>query len=300
MIKTTVCEIEHYAVHDGPGIRTVVFLKGCPLKCLWCSNPETQKRENELYYNNSTCVLCKKCIHACDYEALSSDEKAIVIDRNRCIACGKCTDVCPTNSLRLVGKNMEVEEVFKEVLKDVLFYRQSGGGVTVSGGEVLMNADFAIELFKLCKDEFIHTAIETTGYGSFEKLKELSDYTDLILFDVKHSDDRVHKELTGVGNVLIQENLNKLSKLGKEIIIRIPLIPGLNDEEENIKNTVEIAKANGIREIHILPYHTLGLDKYRRLKKDYKLTDIKKHEPEYLESLRKLVENSSIKCIIGG
>lgn len=300
MLEAIICEIEHYAVHDGPGIRTVVFFKGCPLRCLWCSNPETQRRENELYYNHFTCTLCEKCIDVCQSDVISSDGKSIVINRNQCTSCGKCVSVCPTSSLRLVGKSMNVKEVFKELSKDILFYRQSGGGVTVSGGEVLMNADFAVELFKLCKEECIHTAVETTGYGNFNKLKELSEYTDLFLFDIKHSDSKIHKELTAVENSLILENLSRLSKVGKKIILRVPLILGLNDDENNIKNTIEIAKTNDITEMHILPYHSLGLDKYKRLQQDYKMPDLQKHKSAYLESIKNAVENSGIKCIIGG
>jgi pyruvate formate lyase activating enzyme len=236
----------------------------------------------------------------CKVDALTSTEEGIFVDRDKCTACGACVSICPTFSIELVGSSLGVEEVFEEVSKDILFYRQSGGGVTVSGGEALMNADFTIELFKLCKENYIHTALETTGFGSFEKLKELSEYTDLFLFDLKHSDSDIHKKLTQIDNLLILENFKKLSELQKEIILRMPLITGLNDNEDNIKKTIEIAKANSIRELHILPYHTLGLDKYKRLQKDYKFKSLEKHQLSYLENLKALVEASGIKCIIGG
>lgn len=300
MLNSVVCEIENYAIHDGPGIRTVVFLKGCPLSCLWCSNPETQRKENELYYNLSTCILCEKCIHKCSSDALTSNGESIVINRDKCTSCDSCVAICPTSSLKLVGKTMTVEEVFEEVLKETIFYRQSGGGVTVSGGEMLMNADFTIELFRLCKENYIHTAVETTGFGSFEKLQELSNYTDIFLFDLKHYNSNTHYELTGVHNSLILENITKLCNLNKKIILRIPLIPSLNDDEDNIRHTIDIAKTNGIREIHLLTYHTLGLDKYKKLQKDYNLPALPKHEPDYIETLKNLIENSGIKCIIGG
>lgn len=300
MIKATVCEIEHYAIHDGPGIRTVVFLKGCPLRCLWCSNPETQRKENELYYNSSSCINCKSCIQACKYDALTSEDYGVSINRNKCTSCNACVSVCPTSSLKLVGIEMSVTEVFEEVMKDSLFYRQSDGGVTVSGGEALMNIDFVIELFKLCKENYIHTTLETTGFGDSEKLKILSKYTDLFLFDLKHTDSEVHKKLTGIDTTLILKNLDVLRKLNKNITLRIPLITGLNDSLENIKNSIDIANHKGINEIHILPYHTLGLDKYKKLQRDYKLNKLEKHSQDYLSELKTLIEDSGIKCVIGG
>lgn len=300
MRSTLVCEIEHYAIHDGPGIRTVVFLKGCPLRCLWCSNPETQRKENELYYNKSSCINCGACIKACKENALNISSEGMVINRNKCTGCDLCVNVCPTSSLKLVAKTMTVDDVFNEVMKDSLFYNQSGGGVTVSGGEALMNVDFVLDLFKLLKEHYVHTTLETTGFGDTDKLKNLSLYTDLFLFDLKHVDKYTHKTLTGVDNSLILKNLQLLKDLNKEVIIRIPLITNLNDSIENIQNSINIAKENNIKEIHLLPYHTLGLDKYRRLQKNYNLDHIDKPIPEYLNKLKTLIEESKIKCIIGG
>lgn len=299
-MNALVCEIEHYAIHDGPGIRTVVFLKGCPLRCLWCSNPETQRKENELYYNIPSCINCGTCIKVCKENALNLYDKSIIVDRDKCTGCGLCVDVCPTSSLKLVATTLNVNDVFEEVMKDSLFYNQSGGGVTVSGGEALMNVDFVLELFKLMKENYVHTALETTGFGDTDKLKTLSLYTDLFLFDLKHVDNYMHKALTGVDNSLILKNLRLLRSLNKEVIMRIPLITNLNDSIENIQASINIAKENNIREIHLLPYHTLGLDKYRRLQKNYNLDHIDKPLPDYLNKLKTLIEESKIKCIIGG
>ncbi|WP_238882262.1 glycyl-radical enzyme activating protein [Clostridium sp. YIM B02551] len=299
-MEALICDIEHYAIHDGPGIRTVVFLKGCPLRCLWCSNPETQSGKNQLYYSDVDCISCGRCILSCEDEALSLVDGKLKIDHKKCTTCGECIKSCPTSSLKFVAENMTAQEVFEEVYKDEIFYRQSLGGVTVSGGEVLMNADFVIELLTMCKENYISTAVETSGYGEIEKLKDLSKVTDTFLFDIKHTNSQSHKELTGVPNEVILNNLKELSRLNKQIIIRIPLIPGLNDDKENISKTIKIAKENNINEIHILPYHTLGMDKYKRLQKEYKLKDLDKRDLGYIETLKAMVEEENIKCIIGG
>lgn len=299
-METIVCEIQRYAIHDGPGIRTLVFLKGCPLKCLWCSNPETQKKENELYYSIEKCLLCGNCVKVCSKNALTKTEKGIKINRELCDGCGLCTNACPASALELVGEIISVERVFEEIIKDEMFYKQSGGGITISGGEVLANSAFALELLKICKDNYVNTAIETSGYGSFENLKQLSRYTDIILYDIKHTDNGMHQRFTGVSNRLILENIKKLSAIHNNIIIRVPLIPNINDDEENIKNTAKLALECSIKEIHLLPYHSLGVDKYRRLQREYELKDLKKQDKAYIEKLKQLVEEFGIKCIIGG
>lgn len=300
MSNTVVCEIERYATHDGPGIRTVVFLKGCPLKCLWCANPETQRKENELYYNTNKCIACKRCINSCEKAALQFEDEKVIVDKNKCNSCGECVKACPMEALNLVGKNSTVDEVFNEVMKDTIFYQQSGGGITISGGEVLMHRDFAVKLLKMCKENYINTAIETSGFGDFNVLKEISVYCDLIMFDIKHTDGKVHKKLTEVDNAIILDNLKRLSEIHKNIIIRMPLITGFNESEENIINTVKIAKENNIKEIHLLPYHSLGKDKYKQLGRDYELSHLKEPEEEKVNSLKTIIEKDNIKCKIGG
>lgn len=300
MSNTVVCEIERYATHDGPGIRTVVFLKGCSLKCLWCANPETQRKENELYYNSNKCIACKRCINSCEKAALHFQEEKVIVDKNICNSCGECVKACPMEALNLVGKNSTVDEVFHEVMKDTIFYQQSSGGVTISGGEVLMHRDFAVKLLKMCKENYISTAIETSGFGDFNALKEISTYCDLIMFDIKHTDAEIHRSLTGSDNKVILDNLKRLGEIHKNIIIRIPLITELNDSEENIANTVKIAKENNIKEIHLLPYHSLGKEKYKQLGINYELSHLKELEEEMVNSLKTIIEEHNIKCQIGG
>lgn len=300
MNKAVVCEIEKYATHDGPGIRTVVFLKGCPLKCIWCANPETQRKENDIYYNENKCIKCKRCINSCNNNAIIFKNNKVVINRNKCILCGECIKTCPMSALNFVGKERDVKEVFNEVYKDNIFYKQSGGGVTISGGEVLMNSKFVLELLNMCKENYINTAIETSGFGDFNDLKNIAILCDIVMFDIKSTNDNMHKKFTGASNKIILDNLKKLSKIHHNIIIRIPVITGLNDNEENISKTADIAIENDIKEIHLLPYHSLGKDKYRQLQRDYKLKELKNLNEIDIEHLKNIVQNKGLKCVIGG
>lgn len=255
-----VVRIERYAVYDGPGIRTVVFLKGCPLRCKWCSSPETQQKEEELCYDRS----------------------------------------CPSKNRELIGEYMSVEEVFAEIKEDITFYNQSGGGVTLSGGEVLLQPKFTTDILEKCKEEYIHTAIETSGYGSWGNFKQVLEFTDLVLFDIKHLDSNKHLEVTGVENTWIIDNLRRATQLNKEIIIRIPVIPGVNDSKENISQTAQLAQELGIKEVHLLAYHSLGREKYARLDREYLLEDLESPSDEKMNYLKKLVESKGIKAQIGG
>lgn len=300
MPGAVVCEIERYALHDGPGIRSVVFLKGCPLTCLWCANPQTQKKDNELYYDRGKCLQCGRCTQACDRGMLSLAEDGVRVDRGNCRLCGKCVRACPAGALTLAGKWMSVEEVFAEVRRDMIFYRQSGGGVTVSGGEVLMQEAFVSALLKKCKEHYLHTAIETSGFGSLQSLLAIVEYCDLILFDIKHTDGAAHTALTGVDNQVILENLKQLSKRQRNIVIRVPLIPGLNDSEDNMERIMEIAGINKIKEIHILPYHSLGREKYKQLGRTYGLEATKPPGEEQVAAIKKKLERSGLCVNVGG
>ncbi|HSP48132.1 MAG TPA: glycyl-radical enzyme activating protein [Clostridiaceae bacterium] len=299
MKKSVVCEIERYAIHDGPGVRTVVFLKGCPLRCAWCSNPETQNPENELYYNQKTCIGCRHCIAACPLGVLTYEE-GVRIDRETCDQCGKCVDVCPTGSLNLVGEEMTAEAVLTEVLKDEAFYASSGGGLTITGGEVLMNAPFVLDLLRRAKAECIDTCIETTGYGKLTDLIGIAEYADTVYYDIKHIDDGRHRELTGVGNRVILENLEVLSKLHGQIVIRMPILSGINSDVASVKEAAEFVFGLGIREVHLLPYHALGKGKYTQLGRPYSLLMLKPPGEEEMEELRMLVEACGLKVTIGG
>lgn len=299
MKKSVVCEIERYATHDGPGLRTVVFLKGCPLRCLWCSNPETQNPNNELYHDQRTCIGCQRCVSACPLGALTYAE-GIQIDREACDLCRKCVDVCPTGSLNPVGEEMSVEEVLQEVLKDESFYASSGGGLTVSGGEVLASASFVLSLLRRAKEECLHTCIETTGYGSLKDLLEIAEYADTVYYDIKHMDEGRHRELTGVGNRIILENLEALSRLHGQIVIRMPILSGINSDAESVKEAAHFARSLGIREVHLLPYHALGKGKYTQLGKGYGLLFMKPPTDEDMGKLNSMVEDCGLKVTIGG
>ena len=275
-MRALVTDIERGATFDGPGIRTVVYFKGCPLRCLWCSNPETQKLENEFW----------------DYEGS-------LYKGNRTL-CSDCIATSTSSTLKQVAKDMTLEEVFTIVMKDENFYRNSGGGVTLSGGEVLVNSAFAIKLFEKLKDEYVNTAIETTGYGSYRELEKLAKLTDTILFDIKHMDSGKHKKYTAISNEIILENLTKLSKWHKKIIMRFPFIKGINDDEKNIHETAKFLKKLNLLEVNILPYHTMGLEKYRKLRMPYPMKTLEKHTQEELDNALQIMKSYGLKAKLNG
>lgn len=299
-MKKLVCDIERFAIHDGPGIRSVVFLKGCPLRCVWCANPETQNFKNDIFFNRGKCSGCGRCREVCPLSLISIEDNRVKRERDGCTLCNRCVEACPRKALTPVAAEMNVEEAFQEVMRDMDFYRESGGGGTFSGGEVLSNGDFVVELLKRCRDEYIDTAIETSGFGRYEVLEEIARYTDHILFDIKHTDDDTHQEMTGVSNKPILENLRRVARVHNDITLRIPLMKGVNDTEENIQNIMEIARENSIGEIHLLPYHTMGLEKYRHLDIEYRGEELEKFTMDEMEGLKNLIEDSGFKCLIGG
>lgn len=301
-----VFNIQRYAIHDGGGVRTLVFMKGCPLRCLWCSNPEGQKAHPETGFMASRCVgaaVCKaRCLAACPEHgvALSPDGKP-VIDRERCAHCGKCSTACYYGALELVGREMTVEEVLSEVEKDRPFYRRSGGGVTVGGGEPLLQAEFVTRLLEACHRRHLHTAIETTGFGSQRQLREVLSHVDLVYFDIKHMDPKRHKDLTGVSNSGTLRSIRAVLSAGRqyEVILRITLIPGFNDSEENIAASARFAVELGCERIELVPYHKLGIGKYRQYGMEYTLADLETPGRERMESLRRLVEEHGLKEMTG-
>ena len=294
--------MQRFAIHDGPGIRTLIYMKGCPLKCLWCSSPQTQKPSTEILHIELNCKKCGSCIEVCSNNAITiSDKNGIQIDRKLCKSCGECVETCLNQALKLAGNKVTVEELFKEVNKDSPFYRRSNGGITVGGGEPTMQHEFVTAFLKRCKQIYIHTAMESCGYVKWEYLEKLLEHLDLVYFDIKHMDPLVHKELTGVSNELILENIKKASAL-RPVIIRIPVATGLNDSDENILATARFATGLGsnLQRIEILPYHKFGTHLYDQLGIEYKLKDVDPPSDERMEKLKELIESCGIKAQIGG
>lgn len=288
-----VFNIQRYSIHDGPGIRTTVFLKGCPLNCLWCHNPESISFNKELIIYKDRCISCGFCSEACEMGAINN--------RSNCTLCGKCCDACPTNSRVVVGKDMSIEEIVKEVEKDRIFYDISKGGVTLSGGEPLAQGDFLVDLVKELKNRNLHIAIDTSGYAPWEMIEKLFPNVDLFLYDLKVINESKHIKYTGVSNKLIIENLGKLAKAGKGIFVRIPIIPGVNNGDSDIKEFIEVLKSSGIyNNINLLPYHNISMEKYNRLNLEYKVSELKEPNDDDMEVLKEVFEKAGLKVKIGG
>ncbi len=269
-------DIKRYAVHDGPGIRTTVFLKGCPLTCIWCHNPEAISLSPELVVHPEKCIICGACLEQCPlkaHETTVNGER--IFHRERCEACGKCVEVCYAEALTMYGKNVSVEEVMDEIRKDAEFYRNSGGGVTVSGGEPLVQHQFIMELLKQCKQEGFHTALDTCGYARWEALESCLPYLDLVLYDLKHIDAILHKNYTGVPNTRILVNLRKLDHYAVPIEIRIPVVPGINDSREVIEDIARFLQPmKNINGVRLLPFHRYADSKYMHLGRKNTMPDV--------------------------
>lgn len=281
-----VASIKRYMIHDGPGIRSTVFLKGCPLRCLWCSSPQTWSPEPRVIYRARSCISCLQCVEECPAGSLApagggtgeprtdvpddqgSDpvNPGIIIDRERCTGCGRCVDICPSGALGLDGSRMSSEQVVDTVKKDLPYYRKSGGGVTLSGGEPTVQADFLIEILRGCRREGIHTAVETTGCTGWKSLREILPLVDLLLYDLKHMDPGQHAELTGRDNELILRNLERACREDHApIVVHIPLVPGCNDDRGNLDALLDYLEGLGLIKLGVLPFHKLGLHEYEEL-----------------------------------
>lgn len=294
-----VSNIERFATHDGPGIRTAIFLKGCPLHCPWCANPETWKIDPVLMHNERKCVRCQKCKETCTKQAISFTP-AFHLDASKCVACGECVSECIPEALSVAGKTQTIEEILAEVKKDDDYYEASGGGVTVSGGEPFYQKE-VVSLLEILKKEGYHVAAETTGNYSLDRLKEVEPYIDLFLFDVKHSDKVKLKQVTGADLDTILTNLTYLSKhCPEKVIIRTPVIPSFNYEEDILFAIINQTKEYGFNEIDLLPYHSLGKNKWHDLGKKYAFEDEKMMAKEVLEKYKRYGESIGLKVKIGG
>ena len=289
--------IQRFSTQDGPGIRTTVFIKGCPLRCIWCSNPESQRVPPEIAHRNSLCDQCGLCVAICRLHALSLTADGVRIDRAACNNCGDCIAVCEPGALKSYGKGMSVNEVYGEVARDRPFYEESGGGMTVCGGEPLVQPDFAAGLLERCRDSGIHTRLYTCGHASPAVWDQVLRHVDLLLFDIKTMDPYLHQEVTGQSNDVILRNLELAIGSGIPVIARVPIIPGINDSEDAISKTAKyLAGLGRIKEVSLLGYHRLGESKYAMLDRTYALHGLMPPGHQRLEPLADIFRSLGLSC----
>jgi len=298
-LEGIVFNIQRYSIDDGPGVRTTVFMKGCPLTCLWCSNPESQNYHPEITWRYTSCKQCGTCVDTCPEKAISLTGGEIAVDRKKCDLCGKCVETCLPEALSISGKRMTVDEVFAVVKRDYDYYEASGGGVTASGGEILGQADFVAALFKKCREAGIGTCADTSGFGDGAAFGKILEYSDLVLFDLKHMDPDEHTRACGQSYEPIMRNFDLAIKSGIKTVVRVPLIPDYNTSDEVLAKIAEAVKERiGNAEVNIMPYHSYGANKYRMLGKVYQLENLRELLHQEKTQAKTIFESYGLKCKI--
>jgi pyruvate formate lyase activating enzyme len=295
-----VFDIQRFSVHDGPGIRTTVFFKSCPLRCAWCSNPESQRAGPELVHARSRCIRCGTCVSVCPTGALRLTASGIAVDRSNCLACDECSHACPTRAMRIAGRSWSVEEILAQVSRDAIFYRHSGGGMTLSGGEPLCQPDFSVALLRRARAMGFHTAVETAGWAGPRTVRRVLGEADLILYDVKHLDPARHLAGTGRTNERIVQNARLAAETGVDMVVRVPVIPGFNDNVDDILAIGRFTVELGLSGIHLLPYHRYGAPKYGGLGRKFRMADASPPSRERMAAFRVALAALGLRSHIGG
>jgi pyruvate formate lyase activating enzyme len=293
-----VFNIQRFSVQDGPGIRTTVFLKGCPLDCWWCHNPESQSSRPQVLIAANRCIRCGQCLQVCPNPSTETLSGPVVSDA--CSRCGACVDVCPTGARQMIGRQLNVAQVLTEVQKDRVFHEDSGGGVTISGGEPLVQAEFVQQILGACREHGIHSALDTCGYGPQDRLLAVAGLADLVLYDVKFIDDQKHVRYTGVSNQRILENLRALARTKRVVWLRLPVIPGINDTDSDVDQLIRFAGDVGhFQKVSLLPYHNTAAEKFRRLGREYQLNAVEPPTPSHLRLIAQRFSDCGFDVSIG-
>ncbi|HWR43960.1 trans-4-hydroxy-L-proline dehydratase activase [Sporomusa sp.] len=300
MKTALIFNIQKFCVHDGPGIRTTVFFKGCPLHCLWCHNPESQGFSKQVLWTQEKCTGCRRCEKACFQRAVSVNESIAFHDPSRCQLCEACIDACINNAREIAGDEYTISQLLNEIEKDRPFYEQSKGGVTFSGGEVMSQIDFAAELAQACKDRGISVVIDTCGYAPFSSFEKIMDSVELFLYDIKLMDPALHQRYTGKDNGIILENLKKLAQSGARINLRVPLIEGINADDRNIRDIIEFVQGINLVAVNLLPYHDIGKGKYKKIGGNYQGETLIPPSDARLNEIKTMFEQAKFNVKIGG